>query len=112
MQTAMPVKDQAVSANVEFYREIGKKYDASQACTSDTFFQEMLENDVDAIEVAEEYRAPATWAPRVGGSSPWPGNRPEEREELLRRISLKSCGVFYEAISFALDSVQAAVGIC
>jgi 2-polyprenyl-3-methyl-5-hydroxy-6-metoxy-1,4-benzoquinol methylase len=49
MQTAMPVKDQVVSANVEFYREIGKKYDAYEACASDTFLQEMLENDVDAM---------------------------------------------------------------
>jgi hypothetical protein len=27
MQTATPVKDQAVSANVEFYRETAQKYD-------------------------------------------------------------------------------------
>jgi hypothetical protein len=27
MQTAMPVRDQVVSANVEFYREVAQKYD-------------------------------------------------------------------------------------
>jgi 2-polyprenyl-3-methyl-5-hydroxy-6-metoxy-1,4-benzoquinol methylase len=49
MQTAMPVKDQVVSANVEFYREIAQKYDHYETCTSDNFFQEMLENDVDEM---------------------------------------------------------------
>ncbi len=49
MQTAMPVKDQVVSANIEFYREIAEKYDRYESCASDAFFQEMLENDVDEM---------------------------------------------------------------
>jgi ubiquinone/menaquinone biosynthesis C-methylase UbiE len=49
MQTPMLVKDQAVSAYVKLYREMGKKYDTYEACTSDTFFQQMLENDVAAM---------------------------------------------------------------
>ena len=42
----MHERDQVVSANVEFYREIAAKYDRYESCASDVFFQEMLENDV------------------------------------------------------------------
>ncbi len=49
MQTAMPVKDQVVSANVEFYREIAQKYDHYESCAADAFFQEMLDDDVDEM---------------------------------------------------------------
>jgi 2-polyprenyl-3-methyl-5-hydroxy-6-metoxy-1,4-benzoquinol methylase len=49
MQTSLPVKDQVVTANVEFYRGIAEKYDRYESCASDVFFQEMLENDVDEM---------------------------------------------------------------
>ncbi len=49
MKTSIPVKDQVVLANVEFYREIAQKYDHYESCTWDTFHQEMLENDVDKM---------------------------------------------------------------
>ncbi len=41
MQTALPVKDQVISANIEFYREIAQKYDHYESCASDSFFQEI-----------------------------------------------------------------------
>lgn len=53
MQTAVPVKDQVVSANVEFYREIAQKYDHYESCAWDTFHQEMLENDLNKMEELE-----------------------------------------------------------
>lgn len=69
MQTAVPVKDQVVSANVEFYREIGKKYDTYEACASDTFFQQMLENDVDAMGRRLENQFPQIRCLDCGGGT-------------------------------------------
>jgi 2-polyprenyl-3-methyl-5-hydroxy-6-metoxy-1,4-benzoquinol methylase len=38
-----------IDANVEFYKEIAKKYDSYEACACEEFYQLMLEEDVDAI---------------------------------------------------------------
>jgi 2-polyprenyl-3-methyl-5-hydroxy-6-metoxy-1,4-benzoquinol methylase len=39
-------REQVISANVEFYKEIAKKYDNYEACASDEYFQNVLELDV------------------------------------------------------------------
>ena len=44
--TAMHQRDQVISANVEFYREMAEKYDRYESCAGNVFFQAMLENDV------------------------------------------------------------------
>jgi ubiquinone/menaquinone biosynthesis C-methylase UbiE len=45
-------REQVISANVEFYKEIAKKYDNYEACASDEYFQHVLELDIDRIETS------------------------------------------------------------
>lgn len=44
------MRDQVISANVEFYKEIARKYDTYEACVSERHFQQMLESDVSRME--------------------------------------------------------------
>jgi 2-polyprenyl-3-methyl-5-hydroxy-6-metoxy-1,4-benzoquinol methylase len=44
------LREQVISANVEFYKEIAKKYDDYEACASEEYFQQILEVDVARME--------------------------------------------------------------
>lgn len=50
MQESALMREQVISANVEFYKEIAKKYDNYEACVSERHFQRMLESDVSRME--------------------------------------------------------------
>lgn len=50
MKEAGLVREQVISANVEFYKEIAKKYDNYEACASEEYFQQILELDVKKME--------------------------------------------------------------
>jgi len=50
MQDAEPLRQQVISANVDFYKEIARKYDGYEACASDEYLQEMLESDLNRMQ--------------------------------------------------------------
>lgn len=50
MQQAGSKREQVISANVEFYKEIAGKYDQYESCASEEYFQQMLESDVDEMQ--------------------------------------------------------------
>jgi 2-polyprenyl-3-methyl-5-hydroxy-6-metoxy-1,4-benzoquinol methylase len=50
MKQPAHVREQVISANVEFYKEIAKKYDNYEACASEEYFQQILEFDVEKME--------------------------------------------------------------
>ncbi len=50
MQTAEPLRDEVISANIAFYREIAQKYDQYESCASEKYYQQMLEEDLDKIQ--------------------------------------------------------------
>lgn len=50
MQNAESLRDQVISANVAFYREIAEKYDHYECCASNQFYQRMLDDDLDRMQ--------------------------------------------------------------
>jgi 2-polyprenyl-3-methyl-5-hydroxy-6-metoxy-1,4-benzoquinol methylase len=52
MQNAESIRDQVISANVAFYREIAEKYDHYESCASDESYQRMLDADLDKIQAS------------------------------------------------------------
>jgi 2-polyprenyl-3-methyl-5-hydroxy-6-metoxy-1,4-benzoquinol methylase len=50
MKEPVLVREQVISANVEFYKDIAKKYDNYEACASEEYFQHILEFDVEKME--------------------------------------------------------------
>src|SRR4051794_5818271 len=47
--TTESVHEQVILANKEFYRQIASKYDHYECCASDAFFQNVIEQDLEAI---------------------------------------------------------------
>ncbi len=50
MQESAARREEVISANVEFYKEMARKYDTYEACASEMNFQRMLELDVSRME--------------------------------------------------------------
>jgi ubiquinone/menaquinone biosynthesis C-methylase UbiE len=50
MQRPELIRDQIISANVAFYREIAEKYDHYESCASEEFYQRMLSDDLDKMQ--------------------------------------------------------------
>jgi ubiquinone/menaquinone biosynthesis C-methylase UbiE len=50
MQESAVMREQVISANVEFYKVFASKYDSYEACVSERHFQQMLEADVSKME--------------------------------------------------------------
>ncbi|HEY2461740.1 MAG TPA: class I SAM-dependent methyltransferase [Candidatus Acidoferrum sp.] len=50
MQRAESIREEVISANVEFYREIAGKYDEYESCASEEFHQRMLESDLNKMQ--------------------------------------------------------------
>jgi ubiquinone/menaquinone biosynthesis C-methylase UbiE len=67
MQESGSLREQIISANVEFYKEIARKYDHYEACASEEYFQNMLESDV--LKMASRLPAKAIQCLDCGGGS-------------------------------------------
>jgi len=50
MQSAEPIRDEVISANIAFYREIAEKYDQYESCASEKYYQQMLDADLDKMQ--------------------------------------------------------------
>jgi 2-polyprenyl-3-methyl-5-hydroxy-6-metoxy-1,4-benzoquinol methylase len=50
MQSAESIRDEVISANVAFYREMAEEYDQYESCASEEYYQQMLDADLDKIE--------------------------------------------------------------
>ena len=61
--------DQVIRANKEFYKQIARKYDDYEACTSDAFFQRWIEDDLKIIESKLPKRGGAVRCLDCGGGT-------------------------------------------
>lgn len=52
MRDAESIREQVISANVAFYREIAEKYDHYETCASDESYQRMLDADLDKMQAS------------------------------------------------------------
>ena len=52
MQNSESIRDQVISANVAFYREIAEKYDHYESCASDESYQRILDADLDKMQAS------------------------------------------------------------
>jgi 2-polyprenyl-3-methyl-5-hydroxy-6-metoxy-1,4-benzoquinol methylase len=50
MQSAESIRDEVISANIAFYRELAEEYDQYESCASEEHYQHMLDADLDKIE--------------------------------------------------------------
>ncbi len=51
MQSAEPIRDEVISANIAFYRDIAEKYDQYESCASEKYYQQMLDADLDKMQI-------------------------------------------------------------
>ena len=67
--SAETMRDQVILANKEFYRHIAQKYDDYEACASDPFFQDWIEDDLKIVETKLVRRGDAVRCLDCGGGT-------------------------------------------